>query len=63
MAEAVGIAHEVITTDELARPGYRANDTDRCYHCKSELYDSLAALSPGRQSPSSSAFAPEASAA
>ena len=44
VAEAVGIAHEVITTDELARPGYRANDTDRCYHCKSELYDALAAL-------------------
>ena len=48
MAEAVGIAHEVITTDELARPGYRANDTDRCYHCKSELYDSLAALAAER---------------
>jgi len=48
VAEAVGIAHEVITTDELARPGYRANDTDRCYHCKSELYDSLAALAAER---------------
>ena len=39
VAEAVGIRHEVITTDELARPGYRANDTDRCYHCKAELMD------------------------
>ena len=47
VAEAVGIAHEVITTDELARPGYRANGTDRCYHCKSELYDALAALAAG----------------
>jgi len=48
VAKAVGIAHEVITTDELARPGYRANDTDRCYHCKSELYDSLAVLAQER---------------
>ena len=48
VAEAVGIAHEIITTNELARPGYRANDTDRCYHCKSELYDALAALAAER---------------
>ena len=48
VAEAVGIRHEVITTDELARPGYRANGTDRCYHCKSELYDALAELARER---------------
>src|SRR6185312_5508255 len=48
VAEAVGIAHETITTDELARAGYRANDRDRCYHCKSELYDALAAVAEGR---------------
>jgi len=48
VAEAIGIAHEVITTDELSRPGYRANGTDRCYHCKSELYDALAALAAER---------------
>ncbi len=29
-------------TDELARPGYVANDGDRCYHCKAELMDTLA---------------------
>jgi uncharacterized protein len=48
VAEAVGIAHETITTDELAREGYRRNGTDRCYHCKSELYDNLAALAVSR---------------
>jgi pyridinium-3,5-biscarboxylic acid mononucleotide sulfurtransferase len=48
VAQAVGIAHETIRTDELARPGYVANDRDRCYHCKSELYDRLAALASGR---------------
>ena len=45
---AVGIAHETIRTDELARPGYRANGEDRCYHCKSELYDALSALAQER---------------
>jgi uncharacterized protein len=44
VAAAVGIAHRSITTDELARPGYRRNAPDRCYHCKSELYDRLSGL-------------------
>ncbi|MEP6758981.1 MAG: ATP-dependent sacrificial sulfur transferase LarE [Actinomycetota bacterium] len=44
VAAAVGIAHRTITTDELARAGYRRNGEDRCYHCKSELYDRLALL-------------------
>ena len=48
VARAVGIAHEAITTDELARAGYRANGPDRCYHCKSELYDNLAAIAEAR---------------
>lgn len=48
VAAAAGIAHEVISTDELARPGYRENGPDRCYHCKSELYDQLAAVAVGR---------------
>jgi uncharacterized protein len=48
VAEAIGIAHETITTDELAREGYRRNDRDRCYHCKTELYDNLVALAARR---------------
>src|SRR6476469_3203349 len=44
VAEAVGIAHRTITTAELAREGYRRNDEQRCYHCKTELYDRLLAL-------------------
>src|SRR6476619_7759455 len=44
VAAAVGIAHRAITTDELERQGYRRNGSDRCYHCKSELYDRLAVL-------------------
>jgi pyridinium-3,5-biscarboxylic acid mononucleotide sulfurtransferase len=44
VAAAVGIAHETIATDELARDGYVRNDRNRCYHCKTELYDRLGAL-------------------
>jgi pyridinium-3,5-biscarboxylic acid mononucleotide sulfurtransferase len=42
VASVIGVAHEVINTDEVARAGYRENGPDRCYHCKSELYDRLA---------------------
>ena len=41
VAAAIGIRHEVVRTDELAREGYRRNDRDRCYHCKVELYGVL----------------------
>jgi uncharacterized protein len=44
VAAQIGIAHRAITTNELARPGYRANGSDRCYHCKTELYEALASL-------------------
>ncbi len=48
VAAAVGIAHETIQTDELARDGYRRNGPDRCYFCKTELYDALAELAGRR---------------
>lgn len=48
VADSIGIAHEVVTTSELARPGYRRNVRDRCYHCKSELYERLAGLAADR---------------
>ena len=44
VAGAIGIAHRIVRTDELAREGYRRNGRDRCYHCKTELYETLAAL-------------------
>ena len=40
--------HEFIHTRELARPEYRANDTDRCYHCKHELFTELIGLARTR---------------
>lgn len=48
VAAAIGIGHETITTDELSRAGYRANSPQRCYFCKSELYDALGRLARSR---------------
>ena len=48
VAAHIGIRHETIATDELAREGYRANGRDRCYFCKTELYDRLAELAQSR---------------
>ncbi len=48
VARAIGIAHETIRTDELARAGYRRNGPDRCYHCKTELYSRLGWLASAR---------------
>jgi len=41
LAQEWGIRHEVIVTDELAKPEYRANPTNRCFHCKTSLYTYL----------------------
>ena len=48
LAATIGIAHQVVATRELKRAGYVANAGDRCYHCKSELYDVLAPLARER---------------
>jgi uncharacterized protein len=38
LARQIGIRHEVIHTEELANPEYQKNRSDRCYHCKTELF-------------------------
>ena len=43
LAATIGARHVVLETDELARDGYRANESDRCYHCKKELFVTVAA--------------------
>ena len=48
VAQQFGFRHEIIATDELNRPAYRANAPDRCYHCKHELYTHLTALARDR---------------
>ena len=44
VAQQFGVQHRVIRTAEMARPGYVANTPQRCYFCKTELYDRLAEL-------------------
>ena len=44
IAGEIGIAHRTVRTWETDKPEYLANGLDRCYHCKSELYDTLGAL-------------------
>ena len=39
-----GIPHRFVATREMDNPNYRANRPDRCYFCKSELFDVLGAL-------------------
>ena len=39
-----GLRWREVTTDEMARSAYRANDGDRCFWCKDALMDALAPL-------------------
>ena len=39
LASEWGLRWTPVRTDEMARAAYRANDIDRCYHCKAELMD------------------------
>lgn len=42
VARAIGIEHVMVPTDEMSRDGYVSNGPDRCYHCKTTLYSSIA---------------------
>jgi pyridinium-3,5-biscarboxylic acid mononucleotide sulfurtransferase len=42
------IRHEFIETREFENPLYIANNADRCYHCKDELFDHMEALANAR---------------
>jgi uncharacterized protein len=48
IVEAFGLNREVILTEELDDPRYRANAPNRCYFCKDELYGKLQTLSHQR---------------
>jgi uncharacterized protein len=39
LAAQIGARLEVIESNELERPGFAQNPTDRCYHCKAELLE------------------------
>jgi pyridinium-3,5-biscarboxylic acid mononucleotide sulfurtransferase len=40
-ADAIGVRHRAVRTRETEAEAYLANGLDRCYHCKSELYEVL----------------------
>lgn len=43
VAAGLGVRLRLLRTRELARAGYRQNGPDRCYHCKSELFETIEA--------------------
>jgi uncharacterized protein len=43
-----GVQHEIIRTEELENPGYQANNPDRCFFCKDELYTKLESVARTR---------------
>ncbi|MBW8825524.1 MAG: ATP-dependent sacrificial sulfur transferase LarE [Acidobacteria bacterium] len=47
LAAGWGLRWTPVITDELAAAAYRANDGDRCYHCKSELMTVVAPIASG----------------
>jgi len=44
LAERLGVPYRLVETDEHLDPAYAANPTNRCYYCKTHLYDHLATL-------------------
>jgi uncharacterized protein len=44
VAKRLGLNHRVIQTLEVEREDYKANDSNRCYFCKDELYTTMSGL-------------------
>jgi uncharacterized protein len=44
----IAVRHEFIETREMENPAYRANQSDRCYFCKDELFSVLDRLAHSR---------------
>jgi uncharacterized protein len=40
----IGMPLKVVQTEELDRPEYARNDSNRCFHCKDELFNTMEAL-------------------
>ncbi len=43
-AKSIDMPLRVIRTEELDKPEYQRNDANRCFHCKTELFDGMRAL-------------------
>ncbi len=44
LARLIGVRHRLLETHEMDDPNYQANPVNRCYFCKTELYDELVEL-------------------
>lgn len=44
LADLFGVRHIVVDTDEFQNPDYLANPANRCYFCKTALYDRMTTL-------------------
>jgi uncharacterized protein len=51
VAASLGVRHEELRTRELDNPAYRANQGDRCFHCRSEMFDLFQVLARQRGIP------------
>ena len=45
----IGAPYEIIYTEEMQKDAFRNNNTDRCFHCKDELYGTLKDLASNRK--------------
>ena len=48
LAREFSFRHEFVVTGEMENPEYRANEPDRCYYCKQELFTRLTRLARER---------------
>ncbi len=44
VAKEIGARHEMVETDQLKIPAFTENDANRCFHCKTDLYQLLGKL-------------------
>jgi pyridinium-3,5-biscarboxylic acid mononucleotide sulfurtransferase len=45
----IGAPYEIIYTEEMEKDAFRTNNTDRCFHCKDELYGVLKEIAGDRK--------------
>ncbi|MEK6533267.1 MAG: ATP-dependent sacrificial sulfur transferase LarE [Nitrospirota bacterium] len=44
VAKEIGVRHELVQTNQLMIPAFTENDANRCFHCKTDLYQLLGKL-------------------
>lgn len=48
VAAEIGARHEIVHTDQLEIPAFTQNDANRCFHCKTDLYQLLSKFRQSR---------------